>query len=578
MQKYADVVLDRKGNVVPGATVLVKTSAGANADLFSANGTGPISNPVTTDSFGRFFFYAANGRYNLQVYIGSALFTASNDILLEDPLDATPEVIDGGTIRNSALQNVTIDGKAPATNEDLLNKTDPVKGSGGIGFSQALSYAAGTLGAHSKIIVSVTDYPFNAVSGTNATAAFQAAFDAVVEGGVITIPGPGPYTVGAIVGTKKVTWEALYDLNSNIGLLNLPGTVQSRLGSAVSIYRTNAAGTDFASLRSTRLASYTGGTAGNVCSNIYAKTAVSNNLADSFEWVGLFVLDNAGTGQNCAVYGQANRKALSAITRGGTFGGVFESRDLTLEANPTSGLIGIEVDIFANGGDSVGRRIGMDMVIGKGVSEGDPCEVYAGLRFGPTNGISANARFRNAILINGAKDYGMQVLGTGVETSINITATGGKIGVGVGGTNSDADYVSSGTSNYGLRLSGNYASGIAIRVITGAAIALESTGAIKMNYTLGAIQFLNTTVVKNSFNTITGAISIGSNQVLGPRITGWTADTGTSKRGSSATFSQTAPASYSQSSMQAVNDAVAAVTQAMKALKDDLITHGSIGT
>lgn len=118
MQKYADVVLDRKGNVVPGASVRVKTSAGTDAVLYSNNGTGPITNPITTDNLGRFAFYAANGRYNLQVYIGSALFTVSNDILLEDPMDETPELIKGGTIKDVALLNVTIDGKAPGFKED----------------------------------------------------------------------------------------------------------------------------------------------------------------------------------------------------------------------------------------------------------------------------------------------------------------------------------------------------------------------------------------------------------------------------------------------------------------------------
>lgn len=163
MQKYADVVLDRKGNVVPGASVRVKTSTGTDAVLYSANGSGPISNPITTDNLGRFAFYAANGRYNLQVYIGSALFTVSNDILLEDPMDETPEVIKGGTIKDVELTNVTIDGKAPAYKEvtddheerieslegagsvpsrldaleefdaDLANQTDPSKGSGMVG-------------------------------------------------------------------------------------------------------------------------------------------------------------------------------------------------------------------------------------------------------------------------------------------------------------------------------------------------------------------------------------------------------------------------------------------------------------
>lgn len=118
MQKYADVVQDRQGNVVPGAEVRVKTSAGVDAVLYAdAVGT-PANNPIITDNFGRFAFYVANGRYNLQVYLGTALLTTATDILLEDPMDETPEAIKGGIIKDSALLNVTIDGKAPAYKED----------------------------------------------------------------------------------------------------------------------------------------------------------------------------------------------------------------------------------------------------------------------------------------------------------------------------------------------------------------------------------------------------------------------------------------------------------------------------
>lgn len=446
---------------------------------------------------------------------------------------------------------------------DLADKTTAAKAAGQVGFSQSLNYPVGTVGARLKTQLSVADHPFNAVSGeTSSTAAFQAAYDAAAEGAIILIPGPGPYTVGVLIGTKKVTWEGQYDLNTNTGLLSLPGTVTGRIGSALTVYRNNGGGTDFANQRLSRIANYAGGAAGQVCSNMYAKTSVTNNLADSFEWVGTFVLDNAGTGQNCAIYGQGNRKAVSAITRGGTFAGCFEARDFTLEANPTSGLIGIEVDIFANGGDSVGRRIGIDMVIGKGVAEGDACEVYAGLRFGPTNGISANARYRNCVLMNGDKDYGLYITGTGVENDINIISTGGKIGVRVAGSHSDADFISEGTSAYGARFSGTYSSGIAIRLATGSAIGLESTGAIKLNYTSGAVQLLNTTVVKNSFNTVTGAISVGANQVLGPRATGWAAMTGTPNLG---TVYDVASVTLPQ------------LAARVAALQAALTTHGMIG-
>jgi hypothetical protein len=116
MQKFADVVLDRRGNVIPGAAVRVKTINGASADLYSANALDePLANPVITDIMGRFSFYAANGRYRLETYLGTALMAVSDDILLEDPLDETEEIIDGGLIKNVALENVTIDGAPPVT-------------------------------------------------------------------------------------------------------------------------------------------------------------------------------------------------------------------------------------------------------------------------------------------------------------------------------------------------------------------------------------------------------------------------------------------------------------------------------
>lgn len=118
MQKYADVVLDRHGNVVPSAEVRVKTSAGIDATLYSDVNGAPANNPIITDSLGRFSFYALNGRYNLEVYLGSALLTTTSDILLEDPMDETPEAIKGGSIKNTALEDITIDGKAPGFKED----------------------------------------------------------------------------------------------------------------------------------------------------------------------------------------------------------------------------------------------------------------------------------------------------------------------------------------------------------------------------------------------------------------------------------------------------------------------------
>lgn len=67
-------------------------------------------------------------------------------------------------------------------------------------------------------------------------------------------------------------------------------------------------------------------------------------------------------------------------------------------------------------------------------------------------------------------------------------------------------------------------------------------------------------------------------QVVSARKTGWAADTGTAKRTANATYSGTAEAAYTQATIQALMNAVRDQSQALKALKDDLISHGLIGT
>lgn len=66
--RYIDVVTDRRGNAVPGASVLVKTAAGASATIYSdANLTTTIANPLTTNADGEYSFFAANGQYTFEV-------------------------------------------------------------------------------------------------------------------------------------------------------------------------------------------------------------------------------------------------------------------------------------------------------------------------------------------------------------------------------------------------------------------------------------------------------------------------------------------------------------------------------
>jgi len=68
MQRYSQYILDQYGNVITGATVTV-TFAGTGTPItpYSDNGVTTKSNPFTMESDGEVTFYAANGRYDIQL-------------------------------------------------------------------------------------------------------------------------------------------------------------------------------------------------------------------------------------------------------------------------------------------------------------------------------------------------------------------------------------------------------------------------------------------------------------------------------------------------------------------------------
>jgi len=78
MQKYNGIVRALNGNVVPNASVLV-TQNGVPATIYSNEGSTEKANPLTTDMFGDFNFYAKNGKYTL-----TATGTGINTKILTD--------------------------------------------------------------------------------------------------------------------------------------------------------------------------------------------------------------------------------------------------------------------------------------------------------------------------------------------------------------------------------------------------------------------------------------------------------------------------------------------------------------
>lgn len=105
MQKYQNVVQTSQGVAVAGASVTVQTyPGGVAATIYSDNGSTVAANPLTTDTYGNFSFYAADGRYQLIVN-GDNIPTdfTYTDILLEDPADPNSYVLSAGSFGSPAL-------------------------------------------------------------------------------------------------------------------------------------------------------------------------------------------------------------------------------------------------------------------------------------------------------------------------------------------------------------------------------------------------------------------------------------------------------------------------------------------
>ena len=76
---------------------------------------------------------------------------------------------------------------------------------------------------------------------------------------------------------------------------------------------------------------------------------------------------------------------------------------------------------------------------------------------------------------------------------------------------------------------------------------------------------------------VTTSYSVGGTKVVGARQTGWTAATGTANKGSfNADLTFTVSASYTQSEVQAIANALVAERQRTKALEDAMRAHGLI--
>ena len=217
-----------------------------------------------------------------------------------------------------------------------------------------------------------------------------------------------------------------------------------------------------------RSANYTGGQAGWVNSALRINSAAAASTT-SYEWTLCSVMYNSGPGQNVGIYGQGNRMATTALT---TWAATLEARDHT--ETDSGSLVGVEVDVFANGANPNNNRIGVDVIAGKGVSTGAACEAYAGLRIASVF-FSTDGYYRHGISVG----------------DVNQTALNATYGITIK-TNGTAGVIDHGTKNVGMYASGSYSES-AYRMSTGSWFAFDDTNQIKMRYNAAnnCIEFYN---------------------------------------------------------------------------------------
>lgn len=175
MQQYQNVLQDKFGNVIVGASVAVYVYGTTTpATIYSGNGTGLLpSNTVTTSSLGEFAFYAANGRYSLSITATNFVAESYSDFILYDPADIGAVAASGvaftpfSTIAATNVQNAI---------QEVVSDLAGASGSSLVGFLQSGTGAvARTVQAKERDVVSVKDFGATGDGTTDDTAAFITA-------------------------------------------------------------------------------------------------------------------------------------------------------------------------------------------------------------------------------------------------------------------------------------------------------------------------------------------------------------------------------------------------------------------
>lgn len=362
-----------------------------------ATGTSANSNPIILNSRGEAPIWLTPGQFYKIV-----LMDASGVLIW------SADQIPGGFVDASLLPDTASSNKLRA---DLASTTDITKGSTLISFLQA------GLGAVYRILqdkmretVSVKDFGAKGDGTTDDTAAFVAA---------------------GLVGKSLRVPDGNYNLASTPALTGVllqmgPNGILSGAGGAALGYTTSAleqtleigtSSTDFATKYVRRNASHTGGTAGYVAGALKVDNYVGANPTN-YEWAILGRLDNsAKAGQNVAIYGQGIKRST-----GPTWGMVAEAIDATQLNDPTTGLVGIEVDCRANGTDANNNRLGIDIVCNRQNAAGSANIISYGIRI--QNGGDGGSIVKTGVSLNCTAYVGFDTSASTIQQAAYKMAAG----------------------------------------------------------------------------------------------------------------------------------------------------------